>query len=261
MPHQLRAGRVARAPEPPAEAPDQTDGVAEARGWRQRARAGEGGEHAQLAIREQQFARQFRHLAPELDHQLDPPPHDHLDGNGSFEPLGRVVLQLLDLAAGLEDPEVLFDAPAQGVPAQDTAWRRRCWSRAAWSARTTPAAWPWAADVPRAHGRPTARPPRPRGRAASPAGSAVSRRRRAPPGCPCGPVYWPSPARSAAAPRPCRRRRGARCAPCRTDGARPSARRASSPCPARTLPAATPIVEIERFTNVIGDLPEAANAL
>ena len=120
MPHQLRAGRVARAPEPPAEAPDQTDGVAEARGWRQRARAGEGGEHAQLAIREQQFARQFRHLAPELDHQLDPPPHDHLDGNGSFEPLGRVVLQLLDLAAGLEDPEVLFDAPAQGVPAQDT---------------------------------------------------------------------------------------------------------------------------------------------
>ena len=52
VPHQLRAGRVARAPEPPAEAPDQTDGVAEARGWRQRARAGEGGEHAQLAIRE-----------------------------------------------------------------------------------------------------------------------------------------------------------------------------------------------------------------
>ena len=29
----------------------------------------------------------------------------------------------------------------------------------------------------------------------------------------------------------------------------------------RTLPAATPIVEIERFTNAIGDLPEAANAL
>ena len=44
VPHQLRAGRVARAPEPPAEAHDQTDGVAEARGWRQRARAGEGGE-------------------------------------------------------------------------------------------------------------------------------------------------------------------------------------------------------------------------
>ena len=42
VPHQLRAGRVARAPAPPAEAPDQTDGVAEARGWRQRARAGEG---------------------------------------------------------------------------------------------------------------------------------------------------------------------------------------------------------------------------
>ena len=30
-----------------------------------------------------------------------------------------MVLQFLDLAAGLEDPEVLFDAPAQGVPAQD----------------------------------------------------------------------------------------------------------------------------------------------
>ena len=29
----------------------------------------------------------------------------------------------------------------------------------------------------------------------------------------------------------------------------------------RTLPAATPIVEIERFTNAIGDLPEADNAL
>ena len=30
VPQELRAGRVARAPEPPAEAPDQTDGVAEA---------------------------------------------------------------------------------------------------------------------------------------------------------------------------------------------------------------------------------------
>ena len=37
VPHQLCAGRVARAPEPPAEARDQTDGVAEARRRRQRA--------------------------------------------------------------------------------------------------------------------------------------------------------------------------------------------------------------------------------
>ena len=36
-----------------------------------------------------------------------------------FEPLGRVVLQLFDLAAGLEHPEVFFDTPAQGVPLQD----------------------------------------------------------------------------------------------------------------------------------------------
>ena len=35
VPHQLRAGRVACAPEPPAEARDQTDGVAEARRRRQ----------------------------------------------------------------------------------------------------------------------------------------------------------------------------------------------------------------------------------
>ena len=35
VPHQLRPGRVACAPEPPAEAPDQTDGVAEARRRRQ----------------------------------------------------------------------------------------------------------------------------------------------------------------------------------------------------------------------------------
>ena len=52
----LRAGRVACALEPPAEARDQTDGVAEARRWRQRAGADEGGEHAQLAIGEQRFA-------------------------------------------------------------------------------------------------------------------------------------------------------------------------------------------------------------
>ena len=35
VPQELRAGRVARAPEPPAQAPDQTDGVAEARRRRQ----------------------------------------------------------------------------------------------------------------------------------------------------------------------------------------------------------------------------------
>ena len=35
VPHQLRAGRVACAPEPPAEARNQTDGVAEARRRRQ----------------------------------------------------------------------------------------------------------------------------------------------------------------------------------------------------------------------------------
>ena len=29
----------------------------------------------------------------------------------------------------------------------------------------------------------------------------------------------------------------------------------------RTLPAATPIVEIERFTNAVSDLPETVNAL
>ena len=51
VPHQLCAGRVALASEP-AEAPDQTDSVAEAR--RRRQLAGEGGEHAQLAIGEQQ---------------------------------------------------------------------------------------------------------------------------------------------------------------------------------------------------------------
>ena len=39
VPQELRAGRVARAPKPPAEAPDQPDGIAETRGWRQRARA------------------------------------------------------------------------------------------------------------------------------------------------------------------------------------------------------------------------------
>ena len=53
---ELRAGRVARAPEPPAEAPDQTDGVAEARGWRQRARACErwrarATRHQRIAVR------------------------------------------------------------------------------------------------------------------------------------------------------------------------------------------------------------------
>ena len=88
VPQELRAGRVARAPKPPAEAPDQPDGIAEG-AWVAAACAGEGGEHAQLAIREQQFARQVGHLAPELDHQLDPPPDDHLAGHGPFESLGR----------------------------------------------------------------------------------------------------------------------------------------------------------------------------
>ena len=120
VPHELCARRVAGAPEPPAEACDQTDGVAEALRGRQLARAGEGGEHAQLPIGEQQLARQFGHLAPEPDHQLDTPTHDHLDGDGTFEALGGVVLQLLDLAPGLEDAEVILDAPAQGIPAKDS---------------------------------------------------------------------------------------------------------------------------------------------
>ena len=76
----------------------------------------------------------------------------------------------------------------------------------------------------------------PRRRAAPPAGSAASRRRPAPRGGPCGPVCWPSRARSAAAPRPLRRFGPARCAPSRTDGARPPARRASFPCPRRGRP-------------------------
>ena len=78
VPHQLRAGRVALRPGP-AEAPDQTDGSPRRVGGgsvRERAKVARW--HAQLAIREQQFARQFRHLAPELDHQLDPPPHDQM---------------------------------------------------------------------------------------------------------------------------------------------------------------------------------------
>ena len=42
MPHELRSRRVAGAPERPAGACDQTDGLAEALGGRQLARAGEG---------------------------------------------------------------------------------------------------------------------------------------------------------------------------------------------------------------------------
>ena len=64
VPHELCARRVAGAPEPSAEACDETDGVAEALRGRQLTRSGEGGEHAQLPIGEQQLAGQFRYLAP-----------------------------------------------------------------------------------------------------------------------------------------------------------------------------------------------------
>ena len=140
------------------------------------------------------------------------------------------------LAARLEHPEVFFDAPAPDVPLQDARGvvgaghtqrgQQEPLQRLARGRRL----------FPRARGRPTVRPARRRGRAAPPAGSAASRRRHAPRGGPCGPVCWPSPARSAAAPRPWRRLGPARCAPYRTDGARPSARRASFPCRGRGRP-------------------------
>ena len=86
--------------------------AASASGRRWRARATR---HQRTAVRPAVQATS----RPSWTIKLDPPPDDHLDGHRPFEALGRVVLQLLDLAAGLEDPEVLFDAPAQDVPAQD----------------------------------------------------------------------------------------------------------------------------------------------
>ena len=99
MPHELRARWVAGVPEPAAEAGDQFDGIAEARWWRSLAGLGEDGEDAQLSVGEQQLPRQVRHLAPEPDHQLNAPRHHHLDRDGALQPLGRVMLQFLDLAA------------------------------------------------------------------------------------------------------------------------------------------------------------------
>ena len=72
--------------------PGGPDGLAEMRGRVEVARAGEGGEHAQFDVGEQQFGRQLGHLAAETEHQLDAPAHDHVDGDGAFEAFGGVVL-------------------------------------------------------------------------------------------------------------------------------------------------------------------------
>ena len=73
--------------------------------------------------------------APELDHQLDPPPHDHLDGHGPFEPLRLVVLQFLDLA--FRGPGSTPRATVRAYQPRMRVADRRGWSPAAWSARTT----------------------------------------------------------------------------------------------------------------------------
>ena len=94
--------------------------LAEVLGGGEFARAGEDGEHARFGVAEQEFGGQFGDFAPEAEHQLDAPGHDHLDGGGALEALGCAVLEFLDPAAGLEDAEVILDAPAKGVPLQQT---------------------------------------------------------------------------------------------------------------------------------------------
>ena len=119
VPQKLGARRVARAPKPPAEACEQFDRFAQVLRWSEAARAAEGGEHTRLDVGEHHLGGRLRHLAPEPDHQLDTPAHHHLDGDGALEALGAVMLELLDLAAGLEDAEVVLDALAKRVALED----------------------------------------------------------------------------------------------------------------------------------------------
>ena len=73
------------------------DSLAEVLGWGEVARAGEGGEHAQIDVGEQHLGGQLRHLAPGPDHQLDAPAHHHLDGDGALE-AGALVVAVVTLA-------------------------------------------------------------------------------------------------------------------------------------------------------------------
>ena len=58
VPQKLRTGRVACAAQPPAETSKQLDRLAQMLRWSEAARAGEGGEHAQLGAGEQHFGGQ-----------------------------------------------------------------------------------------------------------------------------------------------------------------------------------------------------------
>ena len=236
-----RAGRRWRPSHPPRRPTRPTASPRRAGGGSLRA-AGEGGDaRATRHRRRSRPARQVGHFAPELRPSTGwRHPMTILDGHGAFEPLGRVVLQLLDAcSADLTHPEVFFDAPAPDVPVAGCAWRRRrCSPATSVSRNHSSGSAAGGVVVPRrtwtTHSATGSSPGQ---MSAAPAGSAASRRRPAPRGGPCGPVCWPSRARSAAAPRPWRRLGPARCAPYRTDGVidrLPD--RASFPCRGRGRP-------------------------
>ena len=78
---------------------------------------GVGGEHFDLDIGEQYFGREFGTGSAEQRHEHDAPTDDEPDGDGAFEPSAGLVGERFDAAAALEDAVLVFDAPAQAVPA------------------------------------------------------------------------------------------------------------------------------------------------
>ena len=115
IPQELRAGGSRLRPSHPPRRPTRPT-ASPRRVGAGGAGAGEGRQHAQLAVGRTSGGRSAP--GPSWTINWIRHPHDHLDGDGPFETLRRVVLQLLDLAAGL-GPGSTLRCATQGVPAQD----------------------------------------------------------------------------------------------------------------------------------------------
>ena len=80
----------------------------------------------------------FRGLASQAGERRQAPGDHGAQGHGALQALGLSQLQGFDPAPGLEDPEPVFDAPAQAIPLQHLQGPAVGRPPAGWSAAATP---------------------------------------------------------------------------------------------------------------------------
>ena len=104
-----------------ADARQDEDGGGEGVGGPDAVLGSERAEHSDLEFREHQVGRQVGLVTAEQGHEEDALRDDQIDGRSAGETGSGAVGEFLDLAAGIEDPVPILDAPAPGVVLDDPA--------------------------------------------------------------------------------------------------------------------------------------------